>query len=171
MTVKIIPAYLIHWSTRLRLSISLKTRFDIPAVLRTSNAFLCALCTKISTKYDRCVSNNTKSNTSRSWVLTLMLILIIIKFRTEKNKTKTTSYFSISKQKHVKMPKPTKLMKNITSKSWAGAGCVKKTSCMFHEGSADLRFIWLLVYFNGRLMNTSTKNILSWKKRKTNSRS
>jgi hypothetical protein len=42
-------------------------------------------------------------------------------------------------EKHVKMPKPTKLMKNITSKNWAGAGCVKKTSCMFHEGSADLR--------------------------------
>jgi len=43
MTVNNIPAYLIHWSTRFRLSISLKTELDIPTVLRMSNAFLCAL--------------------------------------------------------------------------------------------------------------------------------
>ena len=45
--VNSIPSYLIHWSPLLRLSISLKTEFDIPTVLRTSNAFLWALCTKI----------------------------------------------------------------------------------------------------------------------------
>lgn len=44
MRVNSIPAYLIHWSTRFRLSISLKTELDIPTVFRMSNAFLCALC-------------------------------------------------------------------------------------------------------------------------------
>lgn len=44
ITVKIIPAYLIHLSTRFLFSISLITEFDIPTVLRTSNAFRWAHC-------------------------------------------------------------------------------------------------------------------------------
>lgn len=43
MTVKIMPAYLIHWSTRCRLSISFSTELERPTVFRTSSAFRCAL--------------------------------------------------------------------------------------------------------------------------------
>jgi len=53
MTVNNIPAYLIHWSTRFRLSISLKTELDIPTVFRMSNAFLCALCIKHVCPYEK----------------------------------------------------------------------------------------------------------------------
>lgn len=49
VTVKIMPAYLIHLSKRFRLSMSLNTEFDSPKVLRTSSAFLWALCTKPET--------------------------------------------------------------------------------------------------------------------------
>lgn len=42
-TVKIMPAYLIHWSPRCRLSISFSTELDRPTVFRTSSAFRWAL--------------------------------------------------------------------------------------------------------------------------------
>lgn len=44
ITVTTIPVYAIHLSTRCRLSISFNTELESVVVLRTSNAFLCALC-------------------------------------------------------------------------------------------------------------------------------
>lgn len=41
--VAIIPTYLIHVSTRLRLSIGLSTEFESPTVFKTSKALRCAL--------------------------------------------------------------------------------------------------------------------------------
>lgn len=50
MIVKAMPTYLIHLSTRFRLSISLNRVLDSPKVFITSSAFLWALCTKSNKK-------------------------------------------------------------------------------------------------------------------------
>ena len=74
-TVNSIPAYLIHWSTRFRLSISLKTEFDIPTVLRMSNAFRCALCTNIYVQMKMYMNNNMTGINNASLIITTVKIL------------------------------------------------------------------------------------------------
>jgi len=74
-TVNSIPAYLIHWSTRFRLSISLKTEFDIPTVLRMSNAFRCALCTNIYVQMKMYINNNMTGINNASLIITTVKIL------------------------------------------------------------------------------------------------
>lgn len=54
MIVKTMPTYLIHLSTRFRLSISLNRVLDSPKVFITSSAFLWALCTKSNKKLISC---------------------------------------------------------------------------------------------------------------------